>query len=65
MEKNLTTQIFLNPRINKEAIQDFDINIMKAKHKGIKVDRCKMFRAMVDKFNDNPDKVLKYLGINK
>ena len=56
-------QIGINPRMEVETIKALDVNIMEQKHKGVKLDRCKLFRAVVERFNDEPDKTLKFLKI--
>ncbi len=58
-------QIAINPVIDKEALRNLEINMMEMKHSGYKIDRCKMVRALIDKFNKNPEATLKYIGINK
>ena len=64
-EKVLDSTINMNPRVNSEDKRIFERNLFESKQSGYKVNKALLFRALVEKFNDNPDKVLKYLGINK
>ena len=64
MDKELNSVIDLNPRINYEDKKNFERNLFEAKASGIKLNKAIFVRAIIDKFNEDPKKVLKYLGIN-
>lgn len=58
-----TEVLMLNPRIDAEELKNLEANLFKAKNEdNIKVDKSKLVRAFVKKFNQDPDGVLKDLG---
>ena len=64
MNDVLNDVINLNPRINKEAKKSFRRNIFELKEeKGIELDKSKLFRAFVDKFNEDPEAMLKFVNL--
>jgi len=56
-------RLFLNPRIDVDERNEFEHHILDAKQGGMKLDKSKLIRAFVTKFNDDPSKMLKYIGL--
>ena len=58
-------RIYLNPRIDTDSKKEFERNLFELKQSGIRLDMSKLFRAFVDKFNEDPADMVKHLNINK
>lgn len=64
-KKPFDTILALNPRINKEEKKELEKNIFEKKQDGHKIDMCKFVRALIVKFNQDPDGTMEFLEINQ
>lgn len=65
MKEEFTERIYLNPRIGAQAKREFERNMFEQKQAGVRFDMSKLFRSFVDKFNEDPDKMMKILKLKK
>ena len=64
-KKELDEILYLNPRINSKDKKAFELAIFTKKQEGFKLDMSKIARSLVEKFNEDPESVLTFLGITK
>lgn len=65
LKEKVDDRIFINPRIDSAAKLEFERNMFEQKQKGVHLNMSKLFRAFVEKFNQDPDGELKRLGLKK
>lgn len=63
MSDELDEILYMNPRVNSEKKKEFEKNLFLQKQDGVKVNMSIFIRAVMDKFNEDPDAMLKDLGL--
>jgi hypothetical protein len=48
-------------QLEEEQKNDFDVNLLKSRQEGHDTNKSKLIRDVIDKFNSNPTKFLKFL----
>jgi len=61
--EDLDTILYLNPRINSDVKKDFEKKVFTKKQQGVKMNMSSLTRVFIEKFNEDPEKMLEFLNI--
>ena len=64
-EDDFNDILHLNPRINSETKKTLAQNVFNKKQEGFKINMSVLTRAFIDKFNEDPEAALEFVGITK